>query len=152
MTRVFTFMMSREFSELVYSNLGHTDPHHPLTHHRGRTRWMKEAGEVNVYHAKLLAYFLEKMRSTPDGDGSLLDHSMIIYGAGMGDGDIHSQLNMPIAVFGGASGKIKGGGRHIRSPEGTPFANLHVAMLNIAGIPTKTFGDSTGEFDFNSAA
>ena len=152
MTRVFTFMISREFSELVYSNLGHTDPHHPLTHHRGRPRWMKEAGEVNVYHAKLLAYFLEKMRSTPDGDGSLLDHSMIIYGAGMGDGDIHSQLNMPIAVLGGASGKIKGGGRHIRSPEGTPFANLHVAMLNIAGIPTKTFGDSTAEFDFNSAA
>jgi hypothetical protein len=112
---------------------------------------MKEAGEVNVYHAKLLAYFLERMRSTPDGDGSLLDHSMIVYGAGMGDGDIHSQLNMPIAVLGGASGKIKGG-RHIRYPEATPFANLHVAMLNIAGIPTKAFGDSTGELDLHSAA
>ena len=76
---------------------------------------------------------------------------MIVYGAGMGDGDIHSQINMPIAVLGGASGKIKGG-RYIRSPENTPFANLHVAMLNIAGIPTKTFGDSTGELDLNSAA
>jgi hypothetical protein len=150
MTRVFTFMMSREFSELVYTDLGHTDPHHPLTHHRGRPQWMKQAGEVNVYHAKLLAYFLDRMRSTPDGDGSLLDHSMIVYGAGMGDGDIHSQLNMPIAVLGGASGKIKGG-RHIRYPEGTPFANLHVTMLNMAGISTKTFGDSTGALDLHSA-
>ncbi len=151
MTRVFTFMLSREYSELVYTNLGHAEPHHPITHHRGRTKFMKQAGEVNIFHAKLLADFLEKMRSTPDGDGSLLDHSMIVYGAGMGDGDIHSQLNMPIAVLGGASGKIKGGGRHIRSPEGTPFANLHVAMLNIAGIPTQTFGNSTGDLDLHSA-
>ncbi len=150
-TRVITFMMSREFSELVYTNLVHTDPHHPLTHHRGNPKSMLQAGEVNIFHAKLLAYFLEKMRATPDGDGSLLDHSMIVYGAGMGDGDIHSQLNMPIAVFGGASGKIKGG-RYIRYPEGTPFSNLHLAMLNIAGIPTKTFGDSTGVLDLNSAA
>ncbi len=111
---------------------------------------MKQAGEVNVFHAQLLAYFLDRMRSTPDGDGSLLDHSMIVYGAGLGDGDIHSQLNMPVAVLGGAAGKIKGG-RHIRYPEGTPFSNLHVAMLNIAGIPTKTFGDSTGELDLRSA-
>ncbi|MEE9161691.1 MAG: DUF1552 domain-containing protein [Candidatus Neomarinimicrobiota bacterium] len=150
LTRVISFMMSREFSELVYTNLGHTDPHHPLTHHRNRPRFMKQAGEVNVFHAQLLAYFLDRMRSTPDGDGSLLDHSMIVYGAGLGDGDIHSQLNMPVAVLGGAAGKIKGG-RHIRYPEGTPFSNLHVAMLNIAGIPTKTFGDSTGELDLHSA-
>ncbi len=149
LTRVITFMMSREFSELVYTNLGHTDPHHPLTHHRGRPRWMKQAGEVNVFHAKLLAYFLERLRSTPDGDGSLLDHSLIVYGAGMGDGDIHSQLNMPIALFGGTMIK---GGRHIRAPEGTPFSNLHVAMLNTLGIPTKTFGNSTGELDLHSAA
>ena len=132
LTRVISFMMSREFSELVYTNLGHTDPHHPLTHHRNRPRFMKQAGEVNVFHAQMLAYFLDRMRSTPDGDGSLLDHSMIVYGAGLGDGDIHSQLNMPVAVLGGAAGKIKGG-RHIRYPEGTPFSNLHVAMLNIAG-------------------
>ena len=151
MTRVVTFMVSREFSELVYYNLGHTEPHHPLTHHRGNPDSMRQAGEVNVFHARLLAEFLEKMHSTPDGAGSLLDHSMIVYGAGMGDGDIHSQLNMPIAVLGGASGKIKGG-RYIRYPEGTPFANLHVAMLNMAGIPTTTFGDSTGELDLDSAA
>ena len=150
MTRVFTFMLSREYSELVYTNLGHAEPHHPITHHRGRTKFMKQAGEVNIFHAKLLADFLEKMRSTPDGDGSLLDHSMIVYGAGMGDGDIHSQMNLPIAVLGGGAGKIKGG-RHIRYPEDTPFANLHVAMLNIAGIPTKTFGNSTGELDLHSA-
>ena len=148
LTRVITFMMSREFSELVYTNLGHTDPHHPLTHHRGIPQRMKQAGEVNIYHAQLLNYFLEKMQSVREGDGSMLDHSMIVYGAGMGDGDIHSQLNMPIALFGGATVK---GGRHIHSPEGTPFSNLHVAMLNKLGLSTEKFGNSTGELDLDSA-
>ena len=151
MTRVSTFMLAREYSELVYTNLGHTEPHHPLTHHRGIPQRMQQAGEVNVYHAKLFTYFLERMRSTPDGDGSLLDHSLIVYGAGMGDGDIHNQWNMPIALFGNGAGRIKGG-RHIRSPKGTPFSNFHVAMLNTVGIPTEKFGISTGKLDLHSAA
>lgn len=151
MTRVATFMLAREYSELVYTNLGHTEPHHPLTHHRGIPQRIKQAGEVDVYHATLFTRFLERMRSTPDGDGSLLDHSMIVYGAGMGDGDIHNQWNMPIAVFGDGVGRLKGG-RHIRSPKGTPFSNFHVAMLDIAGIPTEKFGISTGKLDLHSAA
>ena len=151
MTRVSTFMLAREYSELVYTNLGHTEPHHPLTHHRGIPQRMQQAGEVNVYHAKLFTYFLERMRSTPDGDGSLLDHSLIVYGAGMGDGDIHNQWNMPIALFGNGAGRIKGG-RHIRSPKGTPFSNFHVAMLDTVGIPTEKFGISTCKLDLHSAA
>ena len=144
LTRVVTFMMSREFSELVYSNLGHTDPHHPLTHHRGRPRWMKQAGEVNVYHASLLAYFLERMRSTPDGDGSLLDHIMLLYGSGMGDSNLHAPRDLPILLAGGAAGQIKGG-RHIRCPEGTPLSNLYLTMLNKLGVPAESIGDSTGQ-------
>jgi hypothetical protein len=151
LTRVSTFMLAREYSELVYSALGHTEPHHPLTHHRGIPQRMKQAGEVNVYHARLFAQFLEKMRSAREGDGSLLDHSMIIYGAGMGDGDIHNQWNLPIAFFGGAGGRVKGG-RHVQSPKKTPFSNLHVTILNLAGIATEKFGLSTGALDLNAAA
>jgi hypothetical protein len=151
LTRVSTFMLAREYSELVYSALGHTEPHHPLTHHRGIPVRMKQAGEVNIYHAKLFARFLEKMRAAREGDGTLLDHSMLIYGAGMGDGDIHNQWNLPIAFFGGAGGRVKGG-RHIQSPKKTPFSNLHVTMLNLAGIQTEKFGLSTGAIDFNAAA
>ena len=151
LTRVSTFMLAREYSELVYTALGHTEPHHPLTHHRGIPVRMKQAGEVNVYHTRLFAYFLEKMRSTREGDGSLLDHAMVVYGAGMGDGDIHNQWNLPIALFGGGGGKVKGG-RHIQSPKGTPFSNLHVTLLNVAGISTEKFGLSTGALDLNAAA
>ena len=151
MTRVATFMLAREYSELVYTSLGHTEPHHPLSHHRGIPQRMKQSGEVNIYHAKLFKHFLERMRSTPDGDGSLLDHSLIVYGAGMGDGDIHNQWNLPVALFGNGAGRIKGG-RHIRSPKGTSFSNFHVAMLDVAGIPTEKFGISTGKLDLHSAA
>jgi len=151
LTRVSTFMLAREYSELVYTQIGHTEPHHPLTHHRGIPVRMKQAGEVNQYHARLFAYFLEKMASTKEAGGSLLDHSMIVYGAGMGDADIHNQWNLPIALFGGASGKLKGG-RHIQSPKGTPLSNLHVAVLEVAGIQTEKFGLSNGKIDLYASA
>ena len=151
LTRVSTFMLAREYSELVYTDIGHTEPHHPLTHHRGIPQRMKQAGEVNQYHAKLFANFLDKMQSTKEADGSLLDHSMIIYGAGMGDADIHNQWNLPIAFFGGAGNQVQGG-RHIQSPKGTPFSNLHVTVLELAGIPTEKFGLSTGKIDLNASA
>ncbi len=151
MTRVFTFMIAREFSELVFTNLGHSDPYHPTTHHRGNKGKIKRAGDINVYQASLFAKFLAKMRNTKDIDGSsLLDNSMLVYGAGLGDGDIHSQWNVPIAILGGGSGKLKTG-RHIAYEDGTPLANLHVAMMNMLGIETETFGNlegtSTGELD-----
>jgi hypothetical protein len=151
LTRVSTFMLAREYSELVYTQIGHTEPHHPLTHHRGIPVRMKQAGEVNQYHARLFAYFLDKMKSTQEAGGSLLDHSMIIYGAGMGDADIHNQWNLPIAFFGGANGQVKGG-RHIQSPPKTPLSNLHVTVLELAGIPTEKFGISSGKLDLHASA
>ena len=150
-TRVSTFMLAREYSELVYTNIGVTEPHHPLTHHRGIPSRIAQAGQINVYHAKLYNHFLDRMASTPDGDGTLLDHSMLLYGAGMGDGDIHNQWNMPIAVFGGANGKIKKSGQHIRYPKGTPFSNFHVALLSMVNMPVDKFGISTQKLDLSAA-
>ena len=153
-TRVFTYMVAREYSELVYTNLGHTDPYHPLTHHRGNPARKQQAGDIDVYHAQLFAEFLNKMQETIEIDGStLLDNSMLIYGAGLGNGDIHSQWNVPVALLGGGGGRIKGG-RHLVYDEGTPLSNLHVTMLNKAGIPTDNFGGqlgySNGELDLDS--
>jgi len=151
MTRVFTFMIAREYSELVYTHLGHQDPYHPLTHHQGNERKKRQAGEVDVYHASLFGKFLERMSSTKDSDGSsLLDNSILVYGAGLGDGDVHSQWNVPIALIGGG-GNIQGG-RHIQVKLGTPLCNLHVAILNKLDIPTQHFGSSTGELDLSASA
>lgn len=153
-TRVFTYMIAREYSELVYSNLGHTDPYHPLTHHRGNAERKRQAAEIDTYHTQLFAEFLGKMRDTTEIDGSsLLDNSMLVYGAGLGDADIHSQWNVPVALLGGGGGRLKGG-RHLVFEEGTPLSNLHVAMLNKAGIPTEFFGGqlgfSTGELELDA--
>lgn len=156
MTRVFTFMVAREYSELVFTNLGHQEPYHPTTHHNLNPRKMQMCGEIDVYHAKLFGEFLQKMRSTKDGDGSsLLDNSMLVYGAGMGEGSSHSQFNVPIALLGGGGGKLKGG-RHIVYKEATPLGNLHVTMLNMVDIPTESFGGelglSSGELDLSAPA
>ena len=153
-TRVFTFMVAREYSEIVYTNLGHTDPYHPLTHHRGNAGRKQLAGDIDVYHASLFAEFLEKMRATKEVDGSsLLDNSMLVYGAGLGNADIHSQWNVPVALIGGGRGQLNGG-QHLVFEEGTPLSNLHVSMLNKAGIPTESFGGqlgySTGELDLDT--
>ena len=150
LTRVSTFMLGREYSEIVYGNLGHTSPHHPLSHHRGVGWKIQQTGEVNVYHAKLFGDFLAKMRATKDGDGSLLDHSILLYGAGMGDGDIHNQWNLPVAILGGGAGRIKKGGMHLQYAKGTPFANFHMALLNLMGIPTERHGNSTGAVDLSA--
>jgi hypothetical protein len=156
MTRVFTFMVAREFSELIFANLGHQEPYHPLTHHQGNPGKKRMAGEIDVYHAKLFSKLLAKMRVEKDIDGSsILDNSIIVFGSGMGDGDIHSQWNIPVALFGGGRGTLKGG-RHIVYKEGTPLANLHVAMLNKIGMPTEKFGGelgySDGELDLSRIA
>jgi hypothetical protein len=155
-TRVFTFMIAREYSEIVYTHLGHTDPYHPLTHHRGNPTRKQQAGDIDVYHGRLFAEFVTKMKNTVEIDGSsLLDNSILVYGSGMGNGDIHSQWNVPVALVGGGGGLIKGG-RHLVYEEGTPLSNLHVAMLNRIGIPTDSFGGqlgySTGELDLDHSA
>jgi len=144
MTRVLTFMIAREYSEIVYTQLGHKDPYHPLTHHRREPTRQRQAAEIDIYHATLFGEFVGKMRAAKEVDGSsLLDNAMLVYGAGLGDGDIHSQWNVPVALLGGGGGTIKGG-RHIVYQEGTPLANLHVAMLNRAGIQTESFGGELG--------
>lgn len=155
-TRVFSFMVAREYSELVYTHLGHTDPYHPLTHHRGDPTRKRQAGEIDVYHAKLFGNFLEKMESAKDADGSsLLDNSMIVYGAGMGEGDVHNQYNVPIALLGGGSGHFKSG-RNIEYTMGTPLTNLHLSMLDIYGIHLESmgtrFGASTGRLDLSASS
>jgi len=158
-TRVFTFMQGREYSELVYTHLGHVDPYHPMTHHRGDPKKVRQAGEIDVYHAQRFGEFLQKLKSTKDADGSsILDNSVIMYGAGMGNGDVHLNWNVPIALLGSGGGALKGG-RHIEYTEGTPLANLHVALLNKFGIPTEHFGAepgklgaSTGELDLSLPA
>lgn len=151
MTRVFTFMVAREYSEMVFTHLGHKDPYHPLTHHRGDPVRKRQAGEIDVYHASLFGEFLGKLKAAKDADGSsMLDNSLLVYGAGMGDGDVHSQWNIPVALIGGAGG-IKGG-RHIAYKQGTPMCNLHVTMLNKLGLPTESFGKSSGELDLSLSA
>lgn len=143
LTRITTFMMAREKSELVYHQLGQTEPHHALSHNRGIADRMQQTANINIHHARLFSYFLEKLGSTGDGDGSLLDNSLVVYGSGLGDGDLHTQQNMPILLAGGGSGRIKKGGYHIRYPEHTPFANLHLSLLDMVGAPTDSIGNST---------
>ena len=143
-TRVFTFMIGREQSGTTYPQLGVPDPHHPLTHHRGDPEKMESVTKINQYHVQLFSEFAAKLRSTPDGDGSLLDHVMLLYGAALRDGDAHKYDNLPLLVVGGGGGQIKGN-RHIVYPaDSTPMTNLQFTMLQKLGVPVDHFGDSTG--------
>jgi hypothetical protein len=141
--RVITFQLARETSTRTYPEIGVPDPHHPLTHNGGNPEMLAKVGKINAFHVSLFAYFLEKLKATPDGDGSLLDHSLYLYGSGMSNGDKHDHVNLPILVAGGA-GKTKGG-RHIRYAEPAPLANLHLTLLDRAGVRLDSFGDSNGK-------
>src|SRR5204863_356802 len=114
-TRVITFMFAREFSGRMYPEIGVPDAHHPISHHGGNPDLIEKMTKINTFHTSLLAYYLDKLRSTPDGDGSLLDHMTLLYGAGMSDSNGHIPTNLPIVLVGGASGQLKGG-RHLRFP------------------------------------
>ena len=152
LTRVSTFMLGREMSFMAYPEIGVPDAYHALTHHQGDPVKIAKAAQINVYHAQLFSYFLEKLRSTPDGDGSLLDHSVIVYGGGLSDGNLHLPKQLPIVLVSGATDKFKGG-RHLHYPEGTPLANLHLRLLDMVGVPSlEKFGDSTGNLDLLSVA
>jgi hypothetical protein len=107
---------------------------------------MEKKAKIDAYHVKLFAYFLDKLRSTSDGDGSLLDHSMMVFGAGMSDGNMHLNQDLPVTLVGGAGGKLKGD-RHIRFAKGTPMTNLYVRMLDMLGVQVDQLGDSTGKLD-----
>jgi hypothetical protein len=143
LTRVITFMMGRELSGRSYPEIGVYDGHHPTSHHQNDPEKIAKLTRVNVHHATQFAYFLDRLRSTPDGDGSLLDHVTIVYGAGMSDGNSHSPDNLPILVAGGGAGR-PAGGRHLRFPADTPVANLHATLLPKLGVEVGRFGNSTG--------
>ena len=123
LTRVITMMYGREGSQRTYGEIGIPEPHHPLTHHRGNPEWIEKFTRINVYHAENFAYFLGRLKSTPDGEGSLLDHSVLVYGSGLSDPNAHSKVNLPTVLVGRANGQLQPG-RHIVYPEGTPMANL----------------------------
>ncbi len=143
-TRVITFQLARETSTRTYPEIGVPEAHHPLTHNGGDPEKVAKVARINAFHVSLFAYFLEKLKATPDGDGSLLDHSLYLYGSGMGNPDIHDHVNLPILVAGGAAGKVKGG-RHIRYAEPTPLANLHLTLLDKVGVHIDSFADSQGK-------
>ena len=144
LTRVCTFLYGREKSVRTYPEIGVNEPHHPVSHHRQRPEQLEKLARINTFHMEIFGRFLEKLRSTPDGDGSLLDQAAIIYGAGMGNSNAHDPLDLPIVLAGGGGGSVKGG-RHVRAPEGTPLANLHLAVLEKMGVAAESLGNSTGE-------
>ena len=142
-TRVTTFLLAKELSNAVYPKSGVRDAFHILSHHSNLRDNMDRFAVLNRYHVTLLTYLLNKLKATPDGDGTLLDHSMVLYGSAMGDGNQHNHYPLPIVLAGGASGRLKGG-RHIRNTPETTMSNLLVAMADKLGVPTEKFGDSTG--------
>ena len=145
-TRVTSFQLAREASTRSYPEIGVPDPHHPVTHHGNNPEKLAKVAKINAFHVSLFAGFLEKLKSIPEGNGTLLDHSLLLYGSGMGDPDAHDHSNLPILVAGGAAGNMQGG-RHIRFEKPTPLSNLHLTLLRKVGVPLDQFADSTGEVD-----
>ena len=145
-TRVVTMMMARETSPRTYASIGVADQHHTVSHHRNDPEYIAKKAKIDTYHISLLGYFLDRLRNTPDGDGNLLDHSVITYGGGLGNGNLHEHTNLPCLVAGGGGGRLKGG-RHLAYPEDrdTPMTNLLLAVLDKAGVETEMLGDSTGQ-------
>lgn len=141
-TRVITFQLAREASTRTYAEIGVSDPHHPLTHNGGDVEKLMKVAKINAHHVSLFAYFLEKLKATPDGDGTLLDHTTYLYGSGMGDADKHDHTNLPILVAGGSRSE---GGRHIRYDKAVPLANLHLTLLERGGVNLDKFADSQGK-------
>ena len=142
-TRVATFMVAREVSNRTYPQVGVPDGHHAISHHQNRAEKMEKNVRIQTYHVSLLRHFLEKLKNTPDGDGSLLDHSLFVYGSNMSNSNAHDHFPLPTLVFGHANGALKGG-RHLRYPDHTPMANLLVTALNKVGVQEDHLGDSTG--------
>ena len=146
MTRVGTFMVGHEMGGRAYPELGFPDPHHSLTHHQGDAAKIAKVLQINMFHTKLYGYFLERLRSVPDGDGSLLDHSLLVYGSPLSDGNMHLYKDLPVLLVGGDATGIRGG-RHLAYPENTPIANLYLTLLDKLGVHLESFGDSTGRLD-----
>jgi len=149
LTRVITFMLGRELSGRTYAEIGVPDSHHPTSHHRDDPALYEKVTKINEFHTSLFAYYLDKLDATPDGNGSLLDDMLMLYGAGMSDSNRHQNTGLPLALLGGAGGAVKGG-RHLRYTEGTPISNLHLTMLEKMGIPMESIANSTGRLNLLS--
>jgi hypothetical protein len=145
-TRVITFQLARETSNRTYPEIGITEPHHPLTHHGNDPGKIAKVAKINQFHVSLFAEFLQKLQATPEGNGSLLDHVLYLYGSGMGNPNVHDHVNLPIIVAGGAAGNMRGG-RHIRYQDSAPLANLHLTLLDKVGVRLDSFADSNGKMD-----
>jgi len=144
-TRVTTFQLARETSNRTYAvETGVADPHHPLSHHGNDPDKIARMAKINAFHVSLFAYFLERLKATPEGNGTLLDHSLLLYGSGIGNPNVHDHTNLPILVAGGAAGGMKGD-RHIRYNKPVPLANLHLTLLDKVGVNIERFGDSSGK-------
>jgi len=143
LTRVITFQLARETSNRTYPEIGVPDPHHPLSHHGNDPDKIARMAKINAFHVSLFAYFLERLKATPEGGGSLLDHSLLLYGSGIGNPNVHDHTNLPVIVAGGAAGGMKGG-RHLRYDQPVPLANLHLTLMQKAGVNIDSFADSNG--------
>ena len=141
LTRVATFMMGREITGRTYAEIGVADAHHPISHHQRDPVKLEKLTKINEYHVQLFSAFVDRLKNTEDGDGTLFDNSMIIYGAGMADSNAHGSEDLPILLAGGGAGT---GGRHVRYDKGTPLANLHLSLLDRLGVPLDKLGHSTG--------
>ena len=151
LTRVITLAVAREgpYGSRAYPEIGISDNHHTLSHHQNSPEAIAKLAQINAFHAKLFADYLEKLQATPDGDGTLLDHIVLLYGSGLCDGNIHQHYNLPLLLAGGAGGQLKGG-RHLRYKDGTPMANLHLSILDKLGLPMEKLGDSDGKLNLLS--
>jgi hypothetical protein len=145
-TRIATMMMAREGSNRPYREIGVPEGHHGLSHHRNDPALMDKVAQINRYHMEQFAKFLTKLKATPDGDGSLLDHTMIVYGSGISDGNRHNHDDLPVLLAGGS--RVFRTGRHVKFTESTPVANLYVSMLDAMEVPTEKLGDSLGRLNY----
>ncbi len=146
MTRVVSLMMAREGSNRPYRNINISDGHHNLTHHQNDAEKIAKVTKINEVHVKMFAYLLDRLKATPEGNGNLLDNSLILYGSSISDGNLHTHHDLPLVLAGGGGGQVRGN-RHIVYPKDTPLNNLLVSMLETAGVPVEKFGDSTGKLD-----
>jgi hypothetical protein len=150
-TRVFTLLLGREQTNRPYPWLGVPEAHHSVSHHQNDPARLEKAAKINTYHISLLARFAEKLRSTPDGDGNLLDHAILMQGGGLSNSDQHSHIDLPLVVVGGGAGNYPGG-RHLRFAQDTPMNNLHLALLDKVGVPVEDLGDATGRLKLEPLA
>jgi len=148
-TRVVTVLLALEQSPRAYPEIGIPEAHHGLTHHQGDKEKIEKVTQINCFHVKQFAYLLEKLRTTPDGDGTLLEHCMITYGSGLSDGNAHDHANLPMVLAGGGCGSLKAG-RYVKYPRETPMGNLYVALLDRMGVPVESLGDSNGKLGYLS--